>query len=143
MVVHREDFDEDGQRPGPASPPGEFRNGQDPTGPLLPGPFTLVGAPLTDELPAGEVRVRTWYVSPDPTNRVWFFCDSYLLPLAVGDVIRGAALGSVEEADNERSRQVSSSRSFGVEEPTDGARPIVRRIQHGQADRAAVVTSVM
>ena len=87
-------------RGGPKIFDKQWRIASYPTGPLLPDNFTLVDAPLADELHAGEVRVRTRYVSLDPTNRVWFSGDSYLPPLEVGDVMRGVALGTVEESDN-------------------------------------------
>lgn len=54
-------------------------------------------APLGD----GEVRVATLYISLDPTNRVWFLDESYLPPLAKGDVMRAAGLGEVVESNND------------------------------------------
>ncbi len=71
-----------------------------PTGALRPDNFTLVEAPLADKLGAGEVRVRTHYISLDPTNRVWFSGESYLPPLEVGSVMRGVSLGSVEASNH-------------------------------------------
>lgn len=47
----------------------------------------------------GEVLVRSVYLSLDPTNRVWMNeAESYLPALAVGDVMRGVAIGVVEES---------------------------------------------
>jgi len=47
----------------------------------------------------GEVLVRSVYLSLDPTNRVWMNeAESYLPALAIGDVMRGGAIGLVEES---------------------------------------------
>jgi NADPH-dependent curcumin reductase CurA len=47
----------------------------------------------------GEVLVRSVYLSLDPTNRVWMNeAESYLPALAIGDVMRGGAIGVVEES---------------------------------------------
>jgi len=47
----------------------------------------------------GEVLVRSVYLSLDPTNRVWMNqAESYLPALAMGDVMRGIAIGVVEES---------------------------------------------
>ncbi len=47
----------------------------------------------------GQVLVRTVYLSLDPTNRVWMNgAESYLPPLALGDVMRGVGIGVVEES---------------------------------------------
>jgi NADPH-dependent curcumin reductase CurA len=56
------------------------------------------------ELPAetlrpGEVRVRTIYLSIDPTNRIWMnAADSYLPAVPLGSVMRGIAISVVEES---------------------------------------------
>jgi NADPH-dependent curcumin reductase CurA len=51
-------------------------------------------------LAPGEVRLRTVYLSLDPTSRNWLKLDpvSTYLPLAVGDVMRGVAVSVVEES---------------------------------------------
>jgi NADPH-dependent curcumin reductase len=47
----------------------------------------------------GEALVRSIYLSLDPTNRVWMNgAESYLPALAIGDVMRGVAIGVVEES---------------------------------------------
>jgi NADPH-dependent curcumin reductase CurA len=47
----------------------------------------------------GEILVRSVYLSLDPTNRVWMNqAESYLPALAMGDVMRGVAIGVVEES---------------------------------------------
>jgi NADPH-dependent curcumin reductase CurA len=49
----------------------------------------------------GQVLVRTVYISLDPTNRVWMnAADSYLPALPIGEVMRGGAIGVVEESRN-------------------------------------------
>jgi NADPH-dependent curcumin reductase CurA len=48
-----------------------------------------------------DVLVRSVYLSLDPTNRVWMNeAESYLPALAIGDVMRGVAIGVVEESRN-------------------------------------------
>lgn len=48
------------------------------------------------ELQAGEVLVRTLYLSMDPTNRVWMRdIPQYLPPVAIGEVMRALGLGRV------------------------------------------------
>ncbi len=49
----------------------------------------------------GQVLIRTVYISLDPTNRVWMNeAESYLPSLSIGDVMRGVAIGVVEESRN-------------------------------------------
>jgi NADPH-dependent curcumin reductase len=49
----------------------------------------------------GQVLVRNIYLSLDPTNRVWMNdADSYLPKLPLGAVMRGLAIGAVEESKN-------------------------------------------
>ncbi len=51
------------------------------------------------ELADGQVRVRTIWLSIDPTNRIWMNdADSYLPKLALGEVMRGIGIGAVEES---------------------------------------------
>jgi len=51
--------------------------------------------PLSD----GQVLVRSVYLSLDPTNRIWMNeADSYLPALKLGEVMRGIAIGVVEES---------------------------------------------
>ncbi len=48
---------------------------------------------------AGSVRVRTLVLSLDPTNRIWAGpTESYLPPVPLGTVMRGIAVGVVEES---------------------------------------------
>lgn len=49
----------------------------------------------------GQVLVRTLLLSLDPTNRIWMNdADSYLPKLQLGEVMRGVAIGVVEESQN-------------------------------------------
>jgi NADPH-dependent curcumin reductase CurA len=49
----------------------------------------------------GEVLVRNIYLSLDPTNRGWVSDrETYLPPVGIGDVMRGSAIGVVEESRN-------------------------------------------
>ncbi|ACY19313.1 NADP-dependent oxidoreductase [Haliangium ochraceum] len=55
-----------------------------------------------EEVPAledGTLLVRTVYLSLDPTNRIWMSDqDQYMEPVSVGEVMRGMAVGVVEES---------------------------------------------
>jgi NADPH-dependent curcumin reductase CurA len=50
--------------------------------------------PLED----GQVRVQSVYLSLDPTNRGWAAGDTYMPAVAIGDVMRGLAVGRVVES---------------------------------------------
>jgi NADPH-dependent curcumin reductase CurA len=52
----------------------------------------------TKPLEDGQVLVRVIYLSLDPTNRGWAATDTYLPAVPLGDVMRGIALGRVEES---------------------------------------------
>ena len=52
-------------------------------------------------LGAGSVRVKTLMLSLDPTNRIWAGpTESYLPPVPLGTVMRGIAVGVVEESQH-------------------------------------------
>lgn len=54
-----------------------------------------------DELQDGEVLIRNIYLSLDPTNRGWMNPTATYLPaLDIGDVMRGMAVGVVEQSKN-------------------------------------------
>ena len=60
--------------------------------------FRWVEAPLP-HLRDGEVRVRNIFLSLDPTNRLWISGEKTYLPAQrIGDVVRGGAIGMVEES---------------------------------------------
>jgi hypothetical protein len=47
----------------------------------------------------GQILVRNIYLSLDPTNRIWASeTESYLPPVELGEVMRGGAIGVVEES---------------------------------------------
>jgi len=53
------------------------------------------------ELKEGELLVHNRYLSLDPTNRGWANeTDTYLPAVKLGDVMRGGAIGEVEESRN-------------------------------------------
>lgn len=73
-----------------------------PEGHIKESDFAWYEAAVPD-LEQGEVLVRTIYLSLDPSTRAWMGeRATYLPPLALGDVMRGVALGVVEESRNER-----------------------------------------
>ncbi|SNS24247.1 MULTISPECIES: NADP-dependent oxidoreductase [unclassified Azospirillum] len=50
----------------------------------------------------GEYRVRTIYLSLDPTNAVWMQYDSYLPAVPLGTTMRGLVLGVVDISNHDR-----------------------------------------
>ena len=69
-----------------------------PVGEVADGDLELV----SEEMPAlgeGLVRVRTIYLSLDPTNRIWMSdMDAYLPPVELNTPMRGGSIGIVEES---------------------------------------------
>ena len=64
-----------------------------PIGDVKESDLELVESEMPD-LADGQVRVRTIYLSLDPTNRIWMSdMDSYLPPVGIGDPMRGGGLG--------------------------------------------------
>ena len=52
-------------------------------------------------LKEGEVLVKNIYLSLDPANRIWMNeQDSYMPAVGIGEVMRGIALGIVEESQD-------------------------------------------
>jgi NADPH-dependent curcumin reductase CurA len=52
-------------------------------------------------LQTGDVLVRNIYLSLDPTNRIWMSDrPQYMPPVELGDVMRGMAIGVVEQSEN-------------------------------------------
>lgn len=69
-----------------------------PVGNVQPGDLELVEAPM-EPLEPGAVRVRTIYLSVDPTNRIWMSdMDAYMPPVGIGEGMRGGAIGVVTES---------------------------------------------
>lgn len=49
----------------------------------------------------GQVLIRNIYLSIDPTYRVWMNeSESYMPPVAIGEVMRGGAVGIIEQSRN-------------------------------------------
>jgi hypothetical protein len=75
-----------------ARPKGEIRDGD----------FEFREEPVP-ELEEGQVLVRNRLLSLDPANRGWMNDqDTYLPKLALGEVMRGIAIGEVEESSSSR-----------------------------------------
>lgn len=72
-----------------------------PVGKIADGDLELVTeemAPLGPDM----IRVRTIYLSLDPTNRIWMSdMDGYLPPVPIDDPMRGGGIGVVEESNFE------------------------------------------
>lgn len=70
-----------------------------PVGKIADGDLELVTeemAPLGPDM----LRVRTIYLSLDPTNRIWMSdMDGYLPPVPIDDPMRGGGIGVVEESN--------------------------------------------
>jgi NADPH-dependent curcumin reductase CurA len=73
-----------------------------PNGPVSLSDFCWA-EPSVPSLGNEEVRVRNIYLSLDPANRMWISGEATYLPaLKIGDVMRGGAIGIVEESRNPR-----------------------------------------
>jgi NADPH-dependent curcumin reductase len=71
-----------------------------PVGAFKEGDFKWIEAPVP-ALKDGELLVHNQYLSLDPTNRGWANeVDTYLPAVKLGDVMRGGAIGVVEESSN-------------------------------------------
>ncbi|MBW2316883.1 MAG: NADP-dependent oxidoreductase [Deltaproteobacteria bacterium] len=71
-----------------------------PQGMVSPADFEFVERPIP-ELAEGEYLVRNLYISFDPTMRGWMEDrESYMPPVALGDVMRCSTVGQVTESKN-------------------------------------------
>jgi len=78
----------------------QWRLKQRPVGLIAQGDFDLVSAPVP-ELADGEFLIRNVYLSLDPAMRGWLIDrPSYVPPVQIGEVMRGLAVGIVEESRN-------------------------------------------
>src|SRR5262245_41946113 len=67
--------------------------------------FQWVEEPVA-ALADGQVLIRNLFLSLDPTNRAWMNEQpTYLPPVGIGDVMRGGAIGVVEESRNPNIRE--------------------------------------
>jgi NADPH-dependent curcumin reductase CurA len=71
-----------------------------PTGMVTHDCFAAVDVPVPS-LGDGEALVRNRYLSIDPTIRGWIERDGYLPAVAIGDVVRSAALGEIVASNND------------------------------------------
>ncbi|MEK6284402.1 MAG: NADP-dependent oxidoreductase [Acidobacteriota bacterium] len=78
----------------------QWRLAARPVGKFKESDFSFAEAPVP-ELKEGELLVHNQYLSLDPTNRGWANeVDTYLPAVKLGDVMRGGAIGVVEESRN-------------------------------------------
>lgn len=78
----------------------QWRIARRPDGRAAVGDFEWREEPVPALAP-GQCLVRNLYLSLDPTNRPWMWAqDTYLPAQALGDVMRGLAIGRVEASDN-------------------------------------------
>jgi NADPH-dependent curcumin reductase len=78
----------------------QWRLAARPVGNFKEGDFKWVEAPVP-ALKDGELLIHNQYLSLDPTNRGWANeVDTYLPAVKLGDVMRGGAIGVVEESRN-------------------------------------------
>jgi NADPH-dependent curcumin reductase len=71
-----------------------------PVGMIRESDFEWREEPLAEPAPS-QVLVRNVYLSLDPTNRGWLYeYHTYMPPVALGEVMRGLAIGVVEESRN-------------------------------------------
>jgi len=76
----------------------QWRLAARPAGRVTPADFVWKEEAIRS-LADSEVLVRNIYLSLDPTNRVWMnAAPSYLPALEIGDVMRGFAIGAVEDS---------------------------------------------
>ncbi|MEM1150123.1 MAG: NADP-dependent oxidoreductase [Pseudomonadota bacterium] len=69
-----------------------------PVGDVSEGDLELVER-MMNPLKDGQVRVKTVYLSLDPTNRIWMSdMDAYMPPVGLGDGMRGGSIGVVTES---------------------------------------------
>lgn len=69
-----------------------------PEGELKDGDLEFVESPM-GELADGQARVKTIYLSLDPTNRIWMSdADGYMPPVGIGEAMRGGGLSVVTES---------------------------------------------
>jgi NADPH-dependent curcumin reductase CurA len=79
----------------------QFKLAARPQGSVKASDFNHVKEPLRD-LQAGEVLIKNLYISLDPAMRGWMneSKNSYMPPVAIGEVMRALAVGQVVESNN-------------------------------------------
>ena len=77
----------------------QWRLAARPEGAIKDSDFSWAQEPVPT-LGAGELLVRNLYLSIDPTYRAWMNeTPTYLPPIPIGDVMRGVAIGVVEQSN--------------------------------------------
>ena len=79
----------------------QWRLAARPQGMIADSDFEWVEAPAPEELGAGEVLVRTLYLSVDPTQRGWMERDTYMPAVRIGEVMRAGGVGRVVRSNAE------------------------------------------
>ncbi len=76
-----------------------------PTGLVSANNFRFEEVPVP-ALKAGEVLVRSKYISLDPTHRIWMSdMEQYMEPIALGDPVRAFGVGIVEASNSDQFRK--------------------------------------
>ena len=76
----------------------QFRLASRPVGDIQESNFEYLEEPIP--VPKeGQILVRLFYLSLDPTNRIWMSdMPQYMPPVEIGEVMRGVAIGQVESS---------------------------------------------
>ncbi|MDF5730611.1 MAG: NADP-dependent oxidoreductase [Rhizonema sp. PD38] len=83
----------------------QFRLATRPVGDIKESDFEYREEPIKSPQ-SGEILVRTIYLSLDPTNRIWMSDRPQYMPaVEIGEIMRGVALGVVEESQNQNFKQ--------------------------------------
>ncbi|MDQ3133655.1 MAG: NADP-dependent oxidoreductase [Acidobacteriota bacterium] len=102
----------------------QWRLAARPVGNIKESDFEMTEQPLVS-LDEGQLLVRNLYLSLDPTNRIWVSeADSYLPPVGIGEVMRGIAIGVVEQSRDPQFKEGTNVQGmFGWQDyaVTDGA----------------------
>ncbi|MCH8619144.1 NADP-dependent oxidoreductase [Undibacterium sp. TS12] len=79
----------------------QFKLAARPQGSIKHSDFNQVKEPVRD-LQAGEVLIKNLYISLDPAMRGWMneSKNSYMPPVAIGEVMRALAVGQIVESNN-------------------------------------------
>jgi len=78
----------------------QFKLKERPSGRVSAANFDFVTTPV-EEPKDGEALIHNFYLSLDPTNRIWMTdTPQYMPPVQIGEVMRGLGLGRVMESKN-------------------------------------------
>ncbi|MGO8917260.1 MAG: NADP-dependent oxidoreductase [Stellaceae bacterium] len=80
----------------------QFRLTRRPQGRVTPADFDFVETLVAEPGP-GQALIQILYLSLDPTHRIWMSDrEQYMPPVAIGEVMRGGAIGRVVASASER-----------------------------------------